>query len=180
MCEAGVALGNCCCCVPGTKLIVLHSPMGPQGPHRTLRSCPLLAARAVLLREVLQVAHCKYCQFSLVTGFCLLFGLAGAVRKKEALAFTCFSSSDRLPFLHTPCSWGGTAKERYKLQEANATSSRYFCRSQRKPLIVGGGITFDHIFYRNWYGPLVEQLRNELGSRQWKVSQRNTASAIEI
>lgn len=152
MCEPGVALGNCCCCVPGTKLIIPHSPMGPT-THCGHALCWQPEKSAVLLQEVLQAAHRKYCQFSLATGFCLLFGLVGAVRKEEALAFAALSSSDRLPFLHTPCSRRVTAKERCKLQEVSATSSRYFCRSQRKPLIVGEGRAFDHIFYRNWYGP---------------------------
>lgn len=35
----------------------------------------------------------------------------------------------------------------------SAMRRRYICRSQRKPLNVGKGRTFDHVFYRNQYGP---------------------------
>lgn len=97
----------------------------------------------MLLREVLQTTHPKYCWFSLVTGFYLLFELAGAVRTEEDVAFAQFLAAlTGLPFSQP------LLTERHSQGELQATSAmrwRYIYRSQRKPLNVGKERTFDHV-----------------------------------
>jgi len=78
----------------------------------------------VLLQEVLPTAHKKYGQFTLATGFGLLFGLVGAVRREEAIVFTQFLATLTGCLCYMLCAWRETAKEHYKLQEGSTTRSR--------------------------------------------------------
>lgn len=52
----------------------------------------------MLLQEVLQTTHPKYCRFSLVTGFYLLFELAGA----GGIEAITSANSDRFAFPTAP------------------------------------------------------------------------------
>lgn len=102
--------------------------------------------------EVLKTTHSKYCQFSLVTGFYLLSESVGAVGIEGVVACTQFLAGlTGLPFVQA------LLTERHGEGALQATRSamrrRYICRSQRKPLNVGKGRAFDHVFYRNRYSP---------------------------
>jgi len=94
----------------------------------------------MLLREVLQTTHPKYCQFSLVTAFYLFFELVGAVGIEEAVAFAQFLATlTGLPFLQP---W---LMERHGQRPQRATRSAARSR-QRKPPNAGKGRAFDQVF----------------------------------
>lgn len=104
----------------------------------------------MLLQEVLPTAHKKYGQFTLATGFGLLFGLVGAVRREEAIVFTQFLATLTGCLCYTLCvcmerdSQGALQAARREHYEKQAIS-----RSHRKPLNAGEGRAIDHIFYRS-------------------------------
>lgn len=158
--DLGAALGNGCCSVPRVKLISPPRAMGLPEPRLPVPHSPVQHGHALcwqpekqaMLREMLQTTHPKHCQFFLVTGFYLLCELVGAVGIEEADGFAHFLATlTGLPFLQP------LLTERHgqgALQARSATRRRYICRSQRKPLNMGGGRAFHHVFLEEPIWPL--------------------------